>query len=93
LHAPASLRRRGNFRARHHEPRALSTARQRRTTSARNLSWQGSGEAPRELAKVIAADGFAPDLILPIARGGLFLAGSPGYALAVKDLHVVNVEF
>jgi uncharacterized protein len=58
-----------------------------------NLSWQRFGEASRELAKVIAADGFEPDLILSIARGGLFLAGSLGYALAVKNLHVMNVEF
>jgi hypoxanthine phosphoribosyltransferase len=58
-----------------------------------DLSWQAFGEASRELAKVIAADGFEPDLILPIARGGLFLAGALGYALAVKNLHVVNVEF
>jgi uncharacterized protein len=58
-----------------------------------NLSWQRFGDASRELAKVIAADGFDPDLILSIARGGLFLAGSLGYALAVKNLHVMNVEF
>src|SRR5215831_16614469 len=58
-----------------------------------NLSWQRFGEASRELAKVIAADGFDPDLILSIARGGLFLAGSLGYALAVKNLYVMNVEF
>jgi len=58
-----------------------------------NLSWQGFGAASRELAKVIAADGFEPDLILSIARGGLFLAGSLGYALGVKNLHVMNVEF
>jgi hypothetical protein len=58
-----------------------------------NLSWQVFGEASRELAKVIAADGFVPDLILSIARGGLFLAGSLGYALAVKNLYVMNVEF
>src|SRR5579859_4298182 len=44
-------------------------------------------------AEVIAADGFDPDLILSIARGGLFLAASLGYALAVKNLHVTNVEF
>ena len=58
-----------------------------------DLSWQAFGEASRELAKGIAADGFEPDLILSIARGGLFLAGALGYALAVKNLHVVNVEF
>ena len=58
-----------------------------------NLTWQGFGTASRELAEVIAADGFDPDLILSIARGGLFLAASLGYALAVKNLHVTNVEF
>ena len=58
-----------------------------------NLSWQDFGDASRDLATAIAADGFDPDLILSIARGGLFLAGSLGYALAVKNLHVMNVEF
>ena len=58
-----------------------------------NLTWQRFGEASRELATAIAADGFEPDLILSIARGGLFLAGSLGYALAVKNLYVMNVEF
>jgi uncharacterized protein len=58
-----------------------------------NLSWETFGEASRELAKVIAADGFEPDLILSIARGGLLLAAALGYALAVKNLYVVNVEF
>jgi hypoxanthine phosphoribosyltransferase len=58
-----------------------------------DLSWQAFGEASRDLAEVIAADGFEPDLILSIARGGLFLAGALGYALAVKNLHVMNVEF
>jgi uncharacterized protein len=57
------------------------------------LSWQAFGDASRELARTIAADGFEPDLILSIARGGLFLAASLGYALAVKNLHVMNVEF
>ena len=58
-----------------------------------NLTWQAFGAASRELATGIAADGFEPDLILSIARGGLFLAASLGYALAVKNLHVMNVEF
>lgn len=58
-----------------------------------NLTWQGFGEASRDLALAIAADGFEPDLILSIARGGLFVAGSLGYALSVKNLHVMNVEF
>ena len=58
-----------------------------------NLSWQAFGDVSRELAEAIAADGFEPDLILSIARGGLFLAASLGYALGVKNLHVMNVEF
>jgi hypoxanthine phosphoribosyltransferase len=58
-----------------------------------NLTWQGFGEAARELARAIAADEFEPDLILSIARGGLFVAGALGYALSVKNLHLMNVEF
>jgi hypoxanthine phosphoribosyltransferase len=57
------------------------------------LTWQAFGEASRELAQAIADDGFRPDLILAIARGGFFLAAALGYALSVKNLHVVNVEF
>jgi hypoxanthine phosphoribosyltransferase len=57
------------------------------------LTWELFGNAGRELAQEIADDGFAPDLILSIARGGLFVAGSLGYALDVKNLHVMNVEF
>ncbi len=58
-----------------------------------NLSWELFGTASRELAIAIAEDGFQPDLILSIARGGLFVAGALGYALDVKNLHVMNVEF
>lgn len=57
------------------------------------LTWDLFGKASRELAETVAADGFRPDLILCIARGGLFAAGALGYALDVKNLHVMNVEF
>ncbi|MFG1796060.1 phosphoribosyltransferase [Nocardia sp. NPDC049149] len=57
------------------------------------LTWELFGSASRELATTIADDGFEPDLILSIARGGLFVAGALGYALDVKNLHVMNVEF
>ncbi|WP_433247293.1 phosphoribosyltransferase [Actinomadura nitritigenes] len=57
------------------------------------LTWELFGTAGRELAQEIAASGYRPDLILSIARGGLFVAGSLGYALDVKNLHVMNVEF
>nr|WP_241835300.1 phosphoribosyltransferase [Pseudofrankia asymbiotica] len=57
------------------------------------LDWRTFGVASRELAQLVADDGFRPDLILAIARGGLFVAGALGYALSVKNLHVMNVEF
>lgn len=57
------------------------------------LTWELFGTASREMAKAIANDGFEPDLIMSVARGGLFIAGALGYALDVKNLHVINVEF
>jgi uncharacterized protein len=58
-----------------------------------HLDWAGYGRAARELAETIAADGFVPDAIVGIARGGLPLAGSLGYALDVKAIGTLNVEF
>ncbi|MBQ1081748.1 phosphoribosyltransferase [Nocardiopsis sp. B62] len=58
-----------------------------------NLSYELFGTAMREMAQTIAEDGYEPDIILSIARGGLFVAGGLGYALDVKNLHVMNVEF
>jgi hypoxanthine phosphoribosyltransferase len=63
------------------------------TEQRENLTWDAFGDASREMARAIADDGFRPDVILAIARGGLFFAGALGYALAVKNLHVMNVEF
>ena len=57
------------------------------------LTWEQFGDATQVLARMVAADGYRPDMILAIARGGLFTAGAIGYALGVKLLHVVNVEF
>jgi uncharacterized protein len=57
------------------------------------LTYEAFGTAARELAEQVAADGFEPDLVLSIARGGLFLGGALGYALDVKNLFVMNVEF
>ena len=57
------------------------------------MTWELYGTAVRELAGQVADDGFRPDMILAIARGGLFVAGSLGYALGVKNLYVMNVEF
>lgn len=57
------------------------------------LTWDMYGKAVRELAGQVADSGFRPDLILAIARGGLFTAGSLGYALSVKNLYVMNLEY
>jgi hypoxanthine phosphoribosyltransferase len=57
------------------------------------LTWDLFGSAIRALAVEVHEDGYRPDLVLAIARGGLFVAGGLGYALDVKNLHVVNVEF
>lgn len=57
------------------------------------LDWDLYGRAVRELAQQVAADGYRPEMILAIARGGLFVAGSLGYALGVKNLYVMNVEY
>jgi hypothetical protein len=64
-----------------------------RVETRENLTWELFGTAARDLALLIAADGFRPDVILSIARGGLFVAGALGYALDVKNLHVTNVEY
>ena len=57
------------------------------------LSWSDFGSGCRELASAIAADSYSPDIILAIARGGLFVAGGLGYALSVKNIYVMNVEY
>jgi hypothetical protein len=57
------------------------------------LTWEDFGRASRGLAQAIAGDGYRPDLVLAVARGGLLPAGAISYALDVKNLHLVNVEF
>jgi uncharacterized protein len=57
------------------------------------LTYEAFGTAVRDLARTVAADGYDPDVILSIARGGLGLAMGLGYALDVKNISMVNVEF
>ena len=57
------------------------------------LTYEMFGIASRELAQEVADSGFVPDMILSIARGGLALGMGLGYALGVKNLSVINVEF
>ena len=57
------------------------------------LGWEQFGTAARELAAVIAADGYRPDVVIAVARGGLTVAGALAYALGVKNCGTMNVEF
>lgn len=57
------------------------------------LTWERFGLASRELASAVSDDGYRPDIILAIARGGMVVAGSLAYALTVKNLYVMNVEY
>ena len=58
-----------------------------------NLTWQGFGDACRQIAQQIADSGWIPDLIVAIARGGMLPAGAISYALGVKVNGAINVEF
>jgi len=57
------------------------------------MTWEDLGEAVRDLKTAIEADGFVPDAVLALARGGLPLAGALAYALGVKNMATLNVEF
>jgi hypoxanthine phosphoribosyltransferase len=57
------------------------------------LSWTDFGEAARDLARQVVDDGYEPDLILSIARGGMLVGAALGYALDVKNAWTMNVEF
>jgi len=57
------------------------------------MAWDELGVGARALAEAVAVDGYRPDLILGIARGGLLVAGAVGYALGVKNTFTMNVEF
>lgn len=57
------------------------------------LTWDLFGQSTRDLAQQVADSGFAPEIILAVARGGLLPAGAVAYALDVKNLFAMNVEF
>jgi hypoxanthine phosphoribosyltransferase len=57
------------------------------------MSWDDLGLGGRELAQAVYDDGYRPDMVLGIARGGLLVAGAIGYALGVKNTVTMNVEF
>ena len=57
------------------------------------MTWDELGTASRALAGQVYADGYRPDMVLAIARGGLLVAAALGYALGVKNTFSMNVEF
>ena len=57
------------------------------------LTWERYGVAAVELGEQVRGSGFAPDIVLGIARGGLVPAASLAYALDCKNLFTMNVEF
>lgn len=57
------------------------------------MSWDELGQGSRAVAEQVAADGWLPDIVLGIARGGLLVAGAVAYALGVKNTFTMNVEF
>src|SRR6266511_2683341 len=57
------------------------------------MTWEDLGTAVDDLTSQIHADGFTPDAVLALARGGLPAAGALAYALGVKDMATLNIEF
>jgi hypoxanthine phosphoribosyltransferase len=57
------------------------------------MSWDELGTGSKALAEQVAADGFRPDFILGISRGGLLVAGALAYTLGVKNTFTMSVEF
>src|ERR671936_2437247 len=57
------------------------------------MQWSEVGLAARTLAERIVDDGYRPDMVLSIARGGLVPGGAIAYALGVKNTFTMNVEF
>ena len=57
------------------------------------MSWDNLGRGARELARIVVEDGYRPDMLLSIARGGLVVGGTLAYALGVKNTFTMNVEF
>ena len=57
------------------------------------LTYDQFGTAVRELATEVAESGYDPDWVVAIARGGLLIGGALGYALGLKNIATINVEF
>lgn len=57
------------------------------------MTWDDLGTGARALAETVVADGYAPDLVLGVSRGGLLVAGALAYALGIKNTATMSVEF
>lgn len=64
-----------------------------KTTEYEVLTWAEMGEVTAHLARQVVDSGFRPNVVIAIARGGLVIAGSMTYALDVKLVDAINVEF
>ena len=63
------------------------------TDERERLSWDDFGVATRDISRAIVADGFRPEVVVAIARGGLLPGGAIAYGLGVKNCGALNVEF
>jgi hypoxanthine phosphoribosyltransferase len=57
------------------------------------LTYSDFGVGIRWLAEQLVARNWIPDAILGVVRGGLFVSAALAYALDIKDVRHVNVEF
>jgi len=57
------------------------------------MTWSAFGDASRELATLVAESRYQPGIILGIARGGLLPGAAIAYALDVKNLFMMSIEF
>ena len=57
------------------------------------LTWQGFGDASRELAQMVVDSGFDPEIVIAVARGGMLPGGALTYAMGTKLTDAINVEF
>ena len=59
----------------------------------RSSGGSSSGPPAASSPSTVVDDGYRPDLLLAIARGGLLIAGAMSYALGMKNCCVINVEY
>ena len=57
------------------------------------LTYVDFGVGIRWLSQQLVDEGWIPDAVLGVVRGGLFVAAGIAYALDLKDVRHVNVEF